>query len=91
MGVYVFERSVLDFLPGDRAFDIPDLVQAMIAKGKDGGEGCRAGVFEYSGYWLDIGRPDDYEEAQRVFAERRGAFLAEDGDYAEGKRTKEKG
>jgi NDP-sugar pyrophosphorylase family protein len=28
-------------------------------------------------YWLDIGRPDDYEQAQDEFESRRRQFLPE--------------
>jgi NDP-sugar pyrophosphorylase family protein len=30
---------------------------------------------EHTGMWLDIGRPDDYEEAQRLVAEHPERFL----------------
>jgi len=31
--------------------------------------------FPYDGYWLDIGRPDDYEQAVEEFSRLRGEFL----------------
>jgi len=57
MGVYVLEPSVLPLIPTGR-FDLPDLVTALLAAG-----GTVNG-FLHDGYWLDIGRPDDYERAQ---------------------------
>jgi NDP-sugar pyrophosphorylase family protein len=56
MGVYVIEREALEYIP-EGYFDFPDLVLALI------GAGARVGAFMYDGYWLDIGRHDDYERA----------------------------
>jgi NDP-mannose synthase len=59
MGVYVLEPSAIAHVPRDRAFDVPDLVQALLAAGDP------VGSCPHDGYWLDIGRHDDYERAQR--------------------------
>ncbi len=56
MGIYVLEPEVIDFIP-DGKFDFPDLVQLLIRKEK------KVGSFIYGGYWLDIGRPEDYRTA----------------------------
>jgi NDP-sugar pyrophosphorylase family protein len=57
MGVYVMEPTVLRHIkPGER-FDIPDLVLALLDAGEP------VGSYLYDGYWLDIGRHDDYEQA----------------------------
>jgi NDP-sugar pyrophosphorylase family protein len=61
MGVYALEPSVRRFVPDDRPFDLPDLVLALL----DAGE--RVGAYAYDGYWLDIGRHDDYEQAIAEF------------------------
>ncbi len=57
MGVYVLEPSVLELIP-EKRFDLPDLVAALIGAGRD------VHTFEHLGDWLDIGRPDDYAQAQ---------------------------
>lgn len=57
MGVYVFEPAVLDHLEPDAYLDLPDLVLRLL------GENLQVGHFLYDGYWLDIGRHDDYEKA----------------------------
>jgi mannose-1-phosphate guanylyltransferase len=31
--------------------------------------------FAFDGYWLDIGRPDDYDRANNEFAQRRSQLL----------------
>jgi NDP-sugar pyrophosphorylase family protein len=57
MGIYVFEPAVLDHLEPDAYLDLPDLVLRLL------GENMPVGHFLYDGYWLDIGRHDDYEKA----------------------------
>ena len=57
MGVYVMEPTVLDHIKSGERFDIPDLVLALLDAGEP------VGSYLYDGYWLDIGRHDDYEQA----------------------------
>ncbi len=57
MGVYVLEPAALDYIPRDTRFDIPDLVLALLAAGQP------VGSYLFEGYWLDIGRHDDYMQA----------------------------
>ncbi|MCP9491622.1 MAG: sugar phosphate nucleotidyltransferase [Solirubrobacteraceae bacterium MAG38_C4-C5] len=57
MGIYVAEPEVLDRIVQNERLDIPDLAQALLAAGEP------VGTYLYDGYWLDIGRPDDYERA----------------------------
>jgi NDP-mannose synthase len=57
MGVYVMEPSVIDFVPEGKAFDLPDLVQALLRANQP------VGAFKYDGLWFDIGRKEDYERA----------------------------
>jgi len=58
-GLYLFEPKALDYVPSQVRFDIPDLIRALCA----GGE--KVGGYRHNGYWLDIGRLDDYEQACR--------------------------
>jgi NDP-mannose synthase len=69
MGVYVFEPHVLEYLSPANKLDFPDLIKTMIQK-KDAVKGY---IFE--DYWLDIGRPDDYEKATVDFENMRDKFL----------------
>lgn len=57
MGVYVMNRDVLELVPSRTHFGFDDLMLTMLEKK------CPAKIFPYAGYWLDIGRPDDYEKA----------------------------
>lgn len=59
MGVYVFNKKVLDFVPNGKPFGFDNLMLALLAKGKI------IKVYPYDGYWLDIGRPEDYERANK--------------------------
>lgn len=63
MGMYVFEPSVLKYLPGD-FFNVPDLIIRLHdAKEKVSG-------FQHKGQWLDIGRIEDYQLACKLMEER---------------------
>ena len=57
MGIYVMEPVVLRHIPEASYFDFPELVQALLD------EGMQVGTFPFTGFWLDIGRRDDYELA----------------------------
>lgn len=57
-GVYLLEPTALASIPADRRFDMTDLITALIAEGK------RVVSFPIVEYWLDIGQPSDYEQAQ---------------------------
>jgi NDP-sugar pyrophosphorylase family protein len=69
MGIYAFQREILRFVPDGRAFGFDELMLAMIAG--------NAPVYAYPhhGYWLDIGRPDDYERSIIEFERYRDLFL----------------
>lgn len=72
MGVYVLEPSVLRFLQPDTALDLPDLVKRLLAEGQP------VGSYLHDGYWLDIGRPDDYERAQQDYEGIKARLLPRD-------------
>jgi NDP-sugar pyrophosphorylase family protein len=59
MGVYVFEPMVLEYIEPNEYLDFPDLIKKLISNGET------VKGYVYDGYWLDIGRPDDYERASR--------------------------
>ncbi|HWM12785.1 MAG TPA: sugar phosphate nucleotidyltransferase [Solirubrobacteraceae bacterium] len=59
MGVYAVDPVAIGLLtPGARC-DFPDLVLALLAGG------APVGSYAFDGYWLDIGREDDFRRAQR--------------------------
>lgn len=61
MGIYVFSREILDLIPEGVPYGFDDLMLKLIADGQD----VRAHPF--CGYWLDIGRPDDYDRANKEY------------------------
>jgi NDP-sugar pyrophosphorylase family protein len=72
MGMYVFEPRVLDYIPPGQYLDFPDLVLKLIAAGE------RVNGYTFEGYWKDLGRPDDYEEANHDFVAMQAEFLPEE-------------
>jgi NDP-mannose synthase len=72
MGVYMIDHSVLKLVPKNIAFGFDQLMHTMLG-GKH-----RVDVRLFSGYWLDIGRPDDYMKAINEFEEKKDLFLKYD-------------
>jgi NDP-sugar pyrophosphorylase family protein len=72
MGVYVFEPAALEFIPNDQYFDFPDLILKLIEKNQ------KVVGYPFNGYWQDLGRADDYEQAIQDFEEMKSQFLPED-------------
>lgn len=69
MGIYVFEPKVLSYIPVNQYYDFPDLVCELIRRGE------KTVSFPFQGYWQDLGRPDDYEQAIADFEKMRSSFL----------------
>lgn len=62
MGVYVYEPSALGHGLRTGYLDFPELVQHLLACGE------RVGTYEWDGFWLDIGRPEDLQTANQKLA-----------------------
>jgi len=71
MGIYIFEPRVLSYIPYNQYLDFPDLVLRMIQAGE------RVVRYPFSGYWQDLGRLDDYEQAVNEFDSLRAQILGE--------------
>ena len=69
MGVYAVNRRILQFVPPDSKYGFDDLMKDLLSKDE------LVTVEPYEGYWLDIGRPDDYVRAVEEFEQRRQRFL----------------
>jgi len=69
MGVYMVSKKVLDYIPYNTAYGFDNLMLDLINDNK------YAKVRPHSGYWLDIGRPDDYHIAIEEFEKNREKFL----------------
>lgn len=73
MGIYLLEPPVLAYIPPNERFDLPDLVKKLLAANEP------VHAYHHRGYWLDIGRHDDYAEAVREFEAHREHFLPAKG------------
>ena len=62
MGVYVVARTLIEQLTRNEPYGFDQLVLDGMANGTP------MNTYIHDGYWLDIGRPDDYEEANRSLA-----------------------
>jgi NDP-sugar pyrophosphorylase family protein len=60
MGVYCMEPRVLDFIPRGLPFGFDDLILCMLSRGKP------VYTFAHDGMWLDIGRVEDFQNAQNL-------------------------
>jgi NDP-mannose synthase len=69
MGVYMLHKDVLNFIPAGESFGFDQLMLRFLELKKD------VRVEEFKGYWLDIGRPDDYMQAIEEFEKMKGTFL----------------
>ena len=57
-GIYLLKRELIDLIPKGEAFSATDLMQAVIDHKKE------IRTYAHEGYWLDIGRHEDYHQAQ---------------------------
>lgn len=57
-GIYLIKRSVLDLIPVGQFYDATDLMNEIIS------QEMKLISFPILGYWLDIGKPEDFEKAQ---------------------------
>ena len=61
-GIYVLSPNVLKYVPDNEKYDITSLFDELIKDGK------KIGTYKINGYWLDIGKPDDFYKAHQDFA-----------------------
>lgn len=57
-GLYLINPDVRTLVPPGRRFDMTDLIQTALARGR------RVACFPIREYWIDIGQMTDYERAQ---------------------------
>lgn len=69
MGVYMLNAAVLGLIPMQQPYGFDNLMLDLLKCGK------RPAVKPYDGYWLDIGRPDDYARAIEEFETMKPRFL----------------
>jgi NDP-sugar pyrophosphorylase family protein len=69
MGIYIFEPEILSFIPRNKKFDFPELMNLLLKKGE------KVSVYPSSDFWLDIGRHEDYRRALEEFEKIKARLL----------------
>ncbi|MBT7994330.1 MAG: NTP transferase domain-containing protein [Bacteroidetes bacterium] len=57
MGIYMANKKICNYIPDNKAFGFDELMIKLLE------EEIKVSVHPYDGFWLDIGRPDEYEKA----------------------------
>ena len=57
MGIYAFNKKAIEYIPKNEYFDFPTLIKTLLKNNH------KVLCYHHNGYWLDIGRPEDYEKA----------------------------
>lgn len=57
-GIYLLRKEVLNYIPENCYYDMTDLIQVLMSKGH------KVISYPIRGYWLDIGKINDYLKAQ---------------------------
>ncbi|BBO77651.1 nucleoside-diphosphate-sugar pyrophosphorylase [Desulfosarcina widdelii] len=68
MGIYAFSKRILQYVPDNQAYGFDQLMLDMIGNHEN------IQAYPFDGYWLDIGRPDDYEKAGREYPAMKDKF-----------------
>lgn len=69
MGVYMLNRDVLSYVPRGENYGFDRLMLDLLKARR------KIKVERFEGYWLDIGRPDDYLQAVEEFESMKSKFL----------------
>ena len=69
MGIYMMNRKIINFIPDNTYYGFDNLMINFLKQNK------KVKVISHKGYWLDIGRPDDYLKATDEFEEMKSIFL----------------
>lgn len=57
-GIYLIKRSLLELIPDNAFFNATDFMELLIARN------YKVIRFPLTGYWIDIGKPEDFRKAQ---------------------------
>lgn len=75
MGIYCMEPTVLGHIPCDVPFGFDDLVSRMLEIE------APINVFQHRGFWLDVGRIEDFQKAQEIDWEERLHAMGDSLDF----------
>lgn len=62
MGIYVCSPKISSYIKENEYLDFPDLTKRLLKAGEK-----VSGYFN-NAYWLDVGRPEEYEKAQELYS-----------------------
>lgn len=57
-GIYMMKKKLLEMIPRNEFYDITDLMDKVLEMN------LKLVTYSINGYWLDIGKPEDYKKAQ---------------------------
>ena len=56
-GIYLIKKKYINKIPKEKSFNATELIMLLVKSNK------KVISFPFSGYWLDIGKPEDYDKA----------------------------
>lgn len=59
-GIYLIKRRLFDLIPENVFYNATDFIEMLISQGH------KVVRFPLTGYWIDIGKPEDYQKAQEL-------------------------
>jgi NDP-sugar pyrophosphorylase family protein len=59
-GIYLIKKEMLALIPDNNYFDATDLIELLISRG------LKVVRFPITGYWIDIGKNEDYKKANEL-------------------------
>jgi NDP-mannose synthase len=69
MGIYALNKDILNYIERGKYLDLPDLIKTLIQKNKN------ISGYMFEGYWMDIGRHEDYSKVLEEFESMKDKLL----------------
>ena len=69
MGIYMANKNILNYIPDGQSYGFDNLMIDLIKAGNP------ASLKKFEGYWLDIGKADDYLQAIDQFETYKDIFI----------------
>lgn len=69
MGIYIFNKRILNQIERGKYLDFPNLIKILIQNGEN------ISGYMFEGYWMDIGRHEDYSKVLEEFDKLKDLLL----------------
>lgn len=69
MGIYAFNKDILSYIDRGKYLDLPDLIKTLIQNNEN------VSGYMFEGYWMDIGRHEDYSKVLEEFESMKDKLL----------------